>query len=68
MQEDVVKAEQDQARFKKVQLHQELGQQVRERHQKTVAETNERKEHVLTSGGPTMEAEDVGELERKFHN
>ena len=68
MQEDVVRAEQDQALFKKVQLHQELGQQVRERHQKTQAEHHERKEHVLTSGGPTMEAEDVGELEKKFRN
>lgn len=59
MQDEIVSAEREQEKFKKVQLHMELGQQVREREGKTKAEVMERKEKVMTSGGPTMEAEDT---------
>lgn len=43
----------------------ELGYQVREREVKTKAETKERREKVMTSGGPVMEAEDVEFLLKK---
>lgn len=68
MSEEIVKAEQDKGEFKKVQLHQELGQQVRERAVKREAERAERKELVMTTGGPTMEAEDLDALNQRYRN
>lgn len=47
-------------------MHTELGQQMREKEQKIQADVNERKELVMTSGGPVMEAEDVEYIEKKF--
>ena len=66
MQDEIVNAEREQEKFKKVQLHMELGQQVREREGKAKAEVMERKEKVMTSGGPTMEAEDTESIQKKF--
>ena len=37
-----------------------------DRAQKAEVEKNERKQFVLTSGGPTMEAEDVDSINKKF--
>ena len=65
MQEEIVNAEREQDKFKKVQLNTELGQQIREKQEKLKAEVTERKQLVMTSGGPTMEAEDVEELNKK---
>lgn len=65
MQDEIVNAEKEQEKFKKVQLHTELGQQVREKVVKEEAEKNERKEFVMTSGGPVMDVEDVAELQKK---
>ena len=62
MTDEIVKAEQDKGEFKKVQLQQELGEQVRERAVKREAERAQRKEFVMTTGGPTMEAEDLDAL------
>ena len=66
MQDEIAKAEQDVVKFKKVQLHQELGHQVRERKQKDIADKQERKEKLATSGGPALEAEDLEDIAKKF--
>lgn len=68
MTDEIVKAEQDKGEFKKVQLNQELGQQMRERAVKREAERAERKEFIMTTGGPTMEAEDLDALNERFKN
>ena len=68
MTDEIVKAEQDKGEFKKVQLNQELGQQMRERAVKREAERAERKEFVMTTGGPTTEAEDLDALNQRFKN
>lgn len=47
-------------------LHTELGQQVRERKSKDIADKLERKELIMTSGGPTLEEEDIETLKNKF--
>ena len=66
MQDEIVNAEKEQEKFKKVQLHTELGHQIAERQQKKVADTMERKLKVMTSGGPVMEAEDIESINKKF--
>lgn len=68
MQEEIVKAEQEQQDFKKLQLHQELTQQMQEAQQRKQAAHQEKKDKVMTSGGPTMEAEDTEGLRKKFKN
>ena len=68
MSEEIVKAEQDKGEFKKVQLQQELGEQIRDRAAKREAERAERKEFVMTTGGPTMEAEDLDALNQRHKN
>ena len=68
MTEEIVKAEQDKGEFKKVQLQQELGEQIRDRAAKREAERAERKEFVMTTGGPTMEAEDLDALNQRYKN
>ena len=68
MQEDIAKAEKEQESFKKLQLHQELSKQMREGQIKKEAMNNEKKDKVVTSGGPTMHAEDAAELKRKYRN
>lgn len=49
-----------------MQLDQELGTQIKEFESRRVAEKKERKEPVMTSGGPTQEPEDVGALRKKM--
>ena len=66
LQTEIVNAEKEQEKFKKVQMHMELGQQVKENKVKQKAEVKERKEMVMTSGGPTMEAEDLESLQKRF--
>ena len=66
MQDEIVNAEKEQEKFKKVQLHTELGHQIAEKQQKQVADKVERKQMVMTSGGPVMEAEDIESINKKF--
>ena len=66
MQKEIQSAEHEQEQFKKVQLHEELGQQMREQKAKQNAERMERKDKVCTTGGPTMEVEDVEALRKKL--
>ena len=47
-------------------MHNELTQQVTEKDKKKEAERNERKELIMTSGGPVMDAEDVEQIRQKF--
>ena len=68
MTDEIVRAEQDKNEFRKVQLNQELGQQMRERAVKREAERAEKKEFVMTTGGPTMEAEDLDALNQRYKN
>ena len=49
-----------------MQLDQELGTQIKEFESRRVAEKKERKEPVMTSGGPTQEPEDVSALRKKM--
>lgn len=65
MQEKIRQSEKDQENFKKVQLNQELAVQIKELNEKKVAEKKERKDKVMTSGGPTMQAEDIEAIRKK---
>ena len=49
-------------------MQQELGEQVRDRAVKREAERAQRKEFVMTTGGPTMEAEDLDALNQRYKN
>ena len=66
MQEEIARAEQEQESFKKLQLYQELGQQMKDVENKRKAEMLEKKEKIATTGGPTMEAEDVDAKKQKI--
>jgi shikimate kinase len=68
MQVEIDKAVKEQEGFKKVQLFQELSDQIREDEVKRAATKKEKKDKVCTSGGPTMINEDTVELLRKFKN
>ena len=41
---------------------------MRERHEKDKAELRERRDKIVTSGGPTQNAEDVEMIKKKFKN
>lgn len=65
MQEDIVNAEKEARKNHQMQLSQELGHQMKEFEARRQADKLERKEKVLTSGGPTQEYVDVPALNKK---
>ena len=66
MQEQIKKSDKEQENFRKVQLDQELTKQMKDVSAKKQAEKKERKELVLTSGGPTQYTEDTAAIQKKF--
>ena len=66
MQEQIKKSDKEQENFRKVQLDHELTRQMNEVTAKKKAEKLERKDKVLTSGGPTQYTEDTAAIQKKF--
>ena len=65
VQKEIVAAEKEATKFHKMQLHQELGSQIQEYEARRIADTKERKQLLMTTGGPTQEPEDVVALQKK---
>jgi len=66
LQEEILRAEQEQKQFRQMQMHAELGQQIQEFEARKNADVQDRRAKVMTSGGPTQESEDYEALMKKF--